>query len=194
MSEAGEPRDRQPDIKPQWRRAVELEKKFQRMAKESLTRFRRSAMSRDGLMVRPQVVERASAALTAKMKHLVGRGYESGYHLGLRQAQGEMADHMIVLERRAEEGKPYIPELPDFLVTGLANTQAKLDEAAEYLMHGGDDKDVAPVQSSLLALVGNAVNAGYTDAYNEAYIGMLKWAESLPPAESLESLPMELFK
>lgn len=158
---------------------IELERKYDNRLKQALARFDRVVLPKDELYVSPAKTNEAAADLILKVEDLIRRAYGSGYKLGAKAAQRDLAKQgypiQIVIEVDEPDG--------DFF-EAKQRTISTIENAVSAFNQGiGGKNESNKVRSSALACLSTHINAAWTKGYIDVIEELKQWS-----LKSLEAL------
>jgi hypothetical protein len=166
-------------VKSYEEQVIELERKYDNRLKQALARFDRVVLPKNGLYVPPFKVEEAAADLILKLDDLTRRAYGSGYKLGAKAAQRDLASEGIPLRISVEVDEP-----PADFFDAKQRTISVIENAVLAFGQGiGDKSESNKVRSSALSCLSTHINSAWTVAYLELIEELKLWS-----SKSLELL------
>lgn len=158
---------------------IELERKYDNRLKQALARFNRVVLPKDGLYVSPAKTNEAAADLILKFEDLTKRAYASGYKLGAKAAQRDLAADGIPLRISIEVDEPD----GDFF-EAKQRTISTIENAVSAFNQGiGGKNESNKIGSSALSCLSTHINSAWTKAYLELIEELRQWS-----LKSLEQL------
>jgi len=166
-------------VKSYEEQVIELERKYDNRLKQALARFDRVVRPKDGLYVSPVKVNEAAADLILKVEDLTRRAYGSGYKLGAKAAQRDLANDGIPLRISVEVNEP-----PADYFEARQRTISTIETAVSAFNQGvGGKNESNQIRSSALSCLSTHINRAWTDAYLELIEELKQWS-----LKSLEQL------
>jgi len=158
---------------------IELERKYDNRLKQALARFDRVVLPKDGLYVAPAKTNEAAADLILKVEDLTRRAYGSGYKLGAKAAQRDLAKQGYPIQIAIEVDEPD----GDFF-EAKQRTISTIENVVSAFNQGiGGKSESNKVRSSALACLSTHINAAWTKGYIDVIEELKQWS-----LKSLEAL------
>lgn len=158
---------------------IDLEKKYDARLKQGLARFERVVLPKDELYVSPAKTNEAAADLILKIEDLTRRAYGSGYKLGAKAAQRDLAKQGYPIQIVIEVDEPDA----DFF-EAKQRTISTIENAVSAFNQGiGGKNESNKVRSSALSCLSIHINAAWTKGYIDVIEELKQWS-----LKSLEAL------